>query len=61
MKAIAIILLIIITGFLVGINIQPSGADLVAYEFELNQEEYWKARMDAIEAIDWESIGTNYE
>lgn len=46
---------------MVGLNIRPSGADLVAYEFELNQEEYWKARMDAIEAIDWESIGTNYE
>lgn len=61
MKVIAIILLIIMTGFLVGLKIRANETDLLLKEFELREEQYWQERMDAIASIDWNAGPPIYE
>ena len=61
MKVIAIILLIIITGFLVGLKIRASETDLLLKEFELREEQYWQNRMEAIASINWDNTPPIYE
>ncbi|MDE6224169.1 MAG: hypothetical protein K2M23_01695 [Alphaproteobacteria bacterium] len=61
MKVIAIILLIIMTGFLVGLKIRANETDLLLKEFELREEQYWQNRMEAIASINWDNTPPIYE
>ena len=61
MKLIAIILLIIMTGFLVGLKIRANETDLLLREFESREDKYWQEKMDAITSIDWNAGPPIYE